>query len=275
VTTGTDDARRLAERAEDSGVVEKGARLGLIARAVVWALIGLLAASVALGGSSSQETDQVGALRAIADQPGGTVLLLALTVGFLALGLYRLLTAAVGFRGEDGAKRTGHRLKALGETVLYLAAAVSCVRMVFSGGGGGGEKETTSLTATVMGWPAGRLVVGLVGLAMVVVAVVLVVRAWRSEHHMKRLSGVPPRLHTVVSRLGVAGYAGRSLVVALVGIFLANAARTFDPQDAKGLDAALETVAQQRFGTALLLLAAAGMVCYGLWSLVEARWRDV
>lgn len=277
MTTSTDDARRLAERAEQHDVVEKGARLGLVARAVVWGLIGLLAASVALGASSSQETDQTGALRAIADKPGGKVLLVVLAVGFLALAAYRLLTAAVGHRDEDGKERALHRLKALGEAVLYLALAVSCGRMLASGGGGGGgssEQQTTSLTATVMGWPAGRWLVGGIGVAMVVVALSLFVRAWQAEHHMEKLSGVPPRLHRSVSRLGVAGYAGRSLMVGLVGGFLVNAARTFDPQEAKGLDAALEAVARQPFGSALLLVAAAGLVCYGLWSLVEARWRD-
>jgi hypothetical protein len=122
--------------------------------------------------------------------------------------------------------------------------------------------------------PGGRTAIGLGGAVAVVVAVVLFFRAC-GHHHLDRLEDVPARLERPVAWLGVAGLGGRSLAVALVGGFLVNAAVRFDPEEAKGLDAALDELAQQPFGTGLLLLAAAALLCYGLWSLVEAVWRDV
>lgn len=267
-------ARNLAERAHDHDGVEGGARAGLAARGVVWALIGLLAARVALGGGSGQDTDQSGALRAVADTPFGAIALVLLALGFLAYAGYRVLAAAVGHRDRSGLERTLYRLRSAGEVVLYLAAAGSAVRMLFSRGGSS-EQETRSATAAVLGLPGGRWLVGAVGVVMVVVAVALAVRAVAEKHHTERLRGVPRPLHGPVTWLGMAGYVGRSVAVGLVGAFLVDAARAFDPNQAKGLDAALDSVARQPFGSVLMLAAAVGLVCYGLWSFVEARWRDV
>jgi hypothetical protein len=268
-----DRVKRFAERAEDHHLVERFARAGLGSRGVVWLFIGALAASVAMGGGSSQQSDQSGALRALADTPGGFVLLLALALGFVCYSGYRFLCAAVGHRHDQTRKRVLHRLKSGGEGVIYAAAAVSSLRTAF-GDSPDSEEDTRSTTATVMELPGGRTVVGLVGAVAVVVAVVLFVRAL-THHHAERLENVPARLERPVVWLGVAGLGGRSLAISLVGGFLVNAALQFDPDEAKGLDAALDELARQPFGMWLLLLAAASLLCYGLWSLVEMLWRDV
>ena len=268
----TTDVGRAARQAEQHPVVERFARAGLGSRAALWLLIGVLAASVALGGGS-QEADQGGALRAISSTPGGTVLLLLVAAGFACYSAYRFLCAAVGHRDEDGTKRVLRRLKSLGEGVVYGAAAVMSLRTAL-GVSPDSEQDTKSATATVMGWTGGRTLVGLLGAVAVVVAVVLFVRALQ-HHHADRLDGAPPHWRRHLIRLGVAGLGGRSLAVALVGWFLVDAALTYDADRAKGLDAALDAVAQQPFGQLLLLLSALSFMAYGLWSLAEMRWRDV
>jgi hypothetical protein len=268
----TDDVKQFAERAEDHHLVERFARAGLGSRGVVWVLIGILALSVAVGGSSG-DSDQGGALRAVSETPGGAVLLVLMAAGFLCYSAYRFLCAAVGHRHQETRKRWLHRAKSAGEGAIYTAAAFSTLRTVL-GDSPDSEEETRSMTATVMELPAGRTVVGVAGAVAVVVAVALFVRAL-GHHHTERLENVPDRCRRPVAWLGVAGLGGRSLAIGLVGGFLANAALRFDPDEAKGLDAALNEVAQQPFGTALLLVAAASLVCYGLWSFVEMLWRDV
>ncbi|MGZ6826078.1 MAG: DUF1206 domain-containing protein, partial [Mycobacteriales bacterium] len=79
----------------------------------------------------------------------------------------------------------------------------------------------------------------------------------------------------LAGKLGLVGLLGRGLVFCLIGGFLVDAAVTFDPDKAKGLDASLKTLAQQPFGTVLLLAAALGLLAFGLWSFVEARYRRV
>ena len=48
-------------------------------------------------------------------------------------------------------------------------------------------------------------------------------------------------------------------------------ALTYDPEKAGGLDAALDTVRQQPFGTVLLVVMALGIACFGAFCFVWAR----
>ena len=74
-------------------------------------------------------------------------------------------------------------------------------------------------------------------------------------------------------RLGQVGYVARGLVIALVGGFIVKAAIDHQPGKAQGLDVALQSVADAPFGKFLLLVAAAGLVCFGVYSFAEARYR--
>lgn len=268
------DVRDAAERAEEHPVVERLARAGLAARTVVWTLVGLLALRLAFGGS--EQADQSGALRELAERPLGTVLLAGMSLGFLTYSAYRFLCGAVGHRSQpSGVKRWLHRVKSAGEGAVYVGAAISCARVVL-GDRPDSEEQTASVTATVMGLPGGRTLVGLAGATAVVVAVVLLVRACRHDHEERlETERMPRRLVRPALWLGTAGLGGRSVAIALVGGFLVNAALRFDPDEAKGLDATLQTLREQPFGPYLLLLAALGLLSYGLWSLVETLYRDV
>lgn len=273
MTAGT-QVRGAAEQAEGSALVDKGARLGLAARTLVWTTIALLALAVAAGNSA--KPDQSGALATLGNNPLGTVLLVATAVGFAAYGLYRVLTATVGHRDQPpGRARWLRRAQSAAEAVLYLAAAVTTARFVL-GRGADSEKQTDATTARLMALPGGRWLVGLVGIVVVVVGAVMAYRAVR-ERHAADLdpARASRRLRRAAVAVGVVGLAGRGVVIALVGGFLVDAAARFDPQQAKGLDATLQTVAQQPFGRGLLLLAALALLAFGVWSLAETLWRDV
>jgi hypothetical protein len=51
------------------------------------------------------------------------------------------------------------------------------------------------------------------------------------------------------------------------------AAVTFDPDKARGMDAALRQVAAQPYGPWLLSLMALGLMCFGVYSFAESRYR--
>ena len=77
------------------------------------------------------------------------------------------------------------------------------------------------------------------------------------------------------TRVGVVGLLARMVVLGLIGAFLVKAAVEYDPKEAIGLDGALQKLIHQSYGPWLLGLTAAGLVAYGLFCLVEARYRDV
>jgi hypothetical protein len=82
-------ARGKAEQAGDSASLELLARVGLIAYGVVHLLIGWLALHIAWGTSASKSADVSGALRTLADQPFGKILLWLVAVGLVALALWQ------------------------------------------------------------------------------------------------------------------------------------------------------------------------------------------
>ncbi len=122
----------------------------------------------------------------------------------------------------------------------------------------------------------GRWLVGIVGLIVVIVGAVLVMQGLRREFLTKlQMAQTRPRTRRIVELLGVIGTVARGLVFALAGVLVIDAAVTFKPAKAGGIDKALLTLRDQPFGKFLLILAALGLIIFGVYGLCEARWRKV
>lgn len=263
-------ARRVAR----SRWTERLGRFGLAAKGILYVLIGLLAIQVAAGEGGSPE-DQKGALRTVADEPFGMVLLTLLALGLSGYALWRLSEVVTGPRGKDGAEDYAARVASLARALAYGALAVFAWTIVTGDGGGGSaggsEKQQT---ATVLDWPGGVALVIAVGLVVLGIAAHQAYKAvsmsFLDDLELGRLSEGARR---VVSYLGVAGHAARGIVFALMGVFLVKAAVEYDPSEAVGLDGALRELAGQSYGAFLLGLVAAGLLLFGLYCLVEARYR--
>jgi hypothetical protein len=265
----TAQVKSSARDLEDSDAVHGLARLGLGARSVVWLVIGLLLLSVALGGS--EQTDQGGAMRAVAEQPFGTALLWVLAVGFFGHGLWRLLTAAVGHRTESDAKKWGQRGLSLVKGLIQVSLGIATVRFLLDGSS---SDQTQSRTAQLMAAPFGRVLVGVLGLVVIGVGVAMAVKGVKHDHADDLMtSRMPSGLRRPAVKIGVVGLIGRGAVFALIGLFLVRAAVRFDPSQAKGLDAVLQTVAAQPYGKVLLGLAVVGILAYAVWSAVETLYK--
>lgn len=269
VDDAVDSAHDAARTAHDSRAVEVLARLGLAARGLVWLVLSALAFSLVLG--QSAQADQEGALRALAAAPFGRPLLAVLAAGFAGYAAWLLLEAAVGYRGDES--RTLHRIRAGIKALVYLALSVSTVSFLARGAGSG---TAESRTAEVMSHPGGRTAVGLVGLVLLGVGIYLAVKGIRRKHadcleHYR----VPGLLRRPAILCGAVGYVGRGVTLGLVGAFLVRAAVLFQPDQAKGLDAVLQTVVQQPYGRVLLGLTVIGMLAYALWSFVESAFREI
>ena len=269
VDTAVDTAQEAARTAHDSRAVEVLARLGLASRGLVWAVLSVLAFSLVLG--KAAQADQEGALRALAAQPFGRPLLVVLTAGFAGYAAWLLLEAAVGYRADDA--RLLHRARSGVKALVYLALSVSTGMFLARGAGSG---STASRTAEVMSHPGGRTAVGVVGAVLVGVGIYLAVKGIRRQHadcleHYR----VPRLLRRPAITCGAVGYVGRGVTLGLVGAFLVRAAVRVDPDEAKGLDAVLQTVVQQPYGRVLLGLTVLGMLAYALWSFFEAAFREI
>ncbi|HZR14218.1 MAG TPA: DUF1206 domain-containing protein [Acidimicrobiia bacterium] len=265
-----------AQRAADSPRVQRAARWGLATRGVLYLVVGVLVVELAFG--RRVEPNSQGALRAVAHQPLGTALLALVAVGLAAHACWQGLLAVAGPDGAGDARRAAvARVANVGRALLYAALAVIAVQLVAGANPtASSTREQEDWTGHVLRWPGGRALVVIVGLAVVVGGVVVTWRGFdgrfRRDLHLDEMS-IPMR--RVVSALAKAGIAARGVVAALVGVFVVEAAVRFDPADSSGIDGALARLRNARYGPVLLVIVAAGLAAYGLYTFALARYGDV
>ena len=266
------EVEQTARRAADSDAMAWAARLGLSARATIYLLMGILAVAVALGRSSS-ETDQRGALTEVARYSGGKVLLVVIALGFAGYALWRYSEAALGVAGDgDGA---GPRLKSLVRALVYTSLAFSAVAVLTASGGAQSQgQQQQGLTESVMRHTGGRFLVGAVGLAVLGAGAVMVYEgATQAFEKYLAMSQMSSSVRLAVRRLGTIGTIARGIVIGLSGVLVVQAAVSFRPDKARGLDGALGTLAAQPHGKVLLVAAGLGLAVFGVYGFAEARWR--
>ena len=271
LTPGSATAKGAARQAANGDAINKAARIGFVAKGLVYALIGLLAVQVALG--ESEKTDQKGALQAVAEKPGGSIVLWLMVLGFVGYALWRFSEAAWGRRDEtDEKKRTAKRIGSALNGLVYLGFAVLAFKTVTASSSGG--NTGSDVTATVLKWPGGQTIVFVGGLVIIAIAGALTFRGLKTDFEKHLDTGrMSPTTFKAVRRLGQVGYIARGVVFGLIGIFVCKAAMDYEPDKASGFDIALRSIAGAPFGQFLLMVAALGLVCFGAYCVAEARYR--
>jgi hypothetical protein len=194
------------------------------------------------------------------------------------LAAYALWRFAQGFldRGDEGedigglAKRAGY----VARGALYGGLSLSALSVVAGRGEGGGNEDRA--TAGVLDAPGGRYLVIAAGIGIAGAGAWNLYRALAAKFREQlRTCAASDAPETLATALGVAGHLARGIVFGIAAWFLIRAALEYDPKQAVGLDGALAKLAQQPYGPWLLGAVAAGLGCYGLYSLFEARYRRV
>ncbi|HEV2662607.1 MAG TPA: DUF1206 domain-containing protein [Ktedonobacteraceae bacterium] len=271
-------AGRSARGAATSKWVTMLARLGYAMKGVVYLVIGILAVELAAG-KGGQTTDQRGAIHIIYDEPFGRFLLIVVAVGLICFALWCFIQALFDTEGKGNkAKGILARVGYAAIGVSYGLLAIGTVQLL-AGTGNGGKSTTASAqnwTGIVLKYGIGVALIVLVGLGVIGLAGYLFYRAYSANFQRKlALQSVNARIKKGLIFLGRLGYAALGVVFCIVGIFLVIAALQHDPRDAKGLDTALQVLLHQPFGPILLGIVALGLVAYGAYSFVEARYRRI
>jgi Domain of Unknown Function (DUF1206) len=265
-------ARGKAEQAGDSASLEVLARVGLIAYGVVHLLIGWLALHIAWGTSTSTSADFSGALRTLADQPFGKILLWLVAVGLVALALWQASEAIWGYRNREGAKRVRKQVTSGAKAAIYAALGVSAASVALGLGSLSSQSQQT--TSGVLAWPAGQVIVVVTGLIIIGVGVAGMVKGvTKSFSEEIDTSSMSPVARKGVARLGQVGYIAKGVALGVVGGLLSYAALTFERLKAQGLDGALHTILAQPFGRFLLTAVALGFMAFGLFAMLQSRYR--
>jgi hypothetical protein len=273
-------SRSTKEKKAEAGaetVVDRLARLGLASRGLVYLLIAWTALRIALAnGSGGGEADRKGAMATFAHNIPGKVVLVVMALGFAGYSIWRLTEVIWGHRDDDGAARWVKRGASLCRAILYGAFAWSAMRAAVQGQSGQGSNSTSKqTTAGLLSHSGGRWAVVILGVGFVVAGIALTARGVLRKFERKlRTQDMGKRIEPIVAALGVGGQTARGVVFGIVGGFFIDAAVSYDPGKAQGLDGALRSLARAPFGLALLVVVTVGLAAFGAYSLAEARYRE-
>lgn len=251
------------------------ARFGYAAKGVVYVIIGVLASLGVMRGGR-QTTDSRGALTELLHQPFGYAVLGVVAVGLAGYALWRLIQALKdtenkGSEWKGLAVRFGYGCIA----AVYAGLSYSAVQLMLGHGAGKGSDETSKeWTARFMALPFGRWLVGLAGLGVIGFGVWQCYKGLSARFRKKlktaEMADLTDRLAT---RAGQVGLTARGIVFGIVGVFLIQAALHARANEARGLGGALLALDEQPSGPWILGAVALGLVTYGLYMFVEARYR--
>ena len=254
--------------------VEPLARAGYTAKGVVYSIIGVLAVQTAIG-AGGQTSGSEGAIRTLADEPYGRIMLGLMAFGLLGYVVWRFAQALFDAEdnGTDG-KAIVKRLFYGVSGLAYASLAFLAGRLAFGMGSSSSGGSKQAWTAELLSQPFGQWLVGSVGVIIIALAVRHFYKAYTADfmnsYNIHEMSHKKRRL---AKRVGQWGLSARGVVFSLIGIFFLQAAWQSDPSEAKGLDAALETLAGQPYGPWLLGIVAAGLVAYGVYCFSKAKYR--
>ena len=266
--------RRL-RRFGDSESVERLGRIGLVTKGLSFGIVGALALLLAFGVGGAA-TDRPGAFRLLSQQPYGFALLVAIAFGFGAYATWRFAQALLdrddqGDDLEGWAKRSG----AFAKGVFY--AVLSLLAVSFITGPRGESADEPERTAQVFDLPLGRWLVGCVGTALIGYGLWNGYRSisGKFKKHMDKGEMREENVNGLVNVVGFLGHVARMVLFSMIGIFLIRAAYEYDAREAIGLDEALGKLAHQPLGPVWLGAAAVGLFAYGVFSVAQARYREI
>ena len=266
------EARRKGDEAVDSPWIGWLARAGLVARGVVYLIIGVLALKLALG-DGGKTTNQQGALKTIADGSFGKLLLILMAIGLAGYALWRLLRAAVG-HGAEQRDSASDRVAALASGIGYSILCVTAIKILADARTGSGTPKEA--TGGVLGWSGGTVLVAIAGGVLIAVALYQAYKGLAKKFLDDAKTGeMSEGVRKAYTALGVFGLVARAVVFALIGYGMIKAAIDYDPNKAVGLDGALRKLADASYGPVLLGLVAVGLVGFAAYSIMDARYRKV
>ena len=251
-------------------------RVGLVGQGVVATIIGLLAIRISIGEKDEAATSE-GAVAWLAHQPFGKFLLVALTVALFALALWRFLCAAAGDPAEGSEPKDRLKYAVLG--VIYLSLAITTLGVTIANWTGSddtevneesGDEGSQTAASTLFEAPAGRWLVGILGVAVIGYAGYSFYKQVVRRKFTERLEAADG---SWIVRLGLVGYSAQSLVYAIVGYFFIQAAVAFKSTTAKGPSGALIELADTTWGIGALWIIAIGLFAYGIFCTAEAKYR--
>jgi hypothetical protein len=269
--------KRDATEATASTWVERLARAGFVAKALLYGTIGMLAASAALGVGSARNggaTDTRGAMATVLAAPLGKILLAAIGVALIGYAAWRVVEGIVDpDRRGNGVKGLALRASFVARGVAHAALAVTAFRFAAAGASADQGGDTSrAATKAALDMRGGEWIVWLAALSLAGYGAYQLYRAVAAKLSKQldthEMSGEAGQWLVGVSRFGIAA---RGVVFVALGWLFVRAATQHDPSEAGGIGEALQTL--RDLGRWPFAAIAIGLIAYGGYQGLNARYR--
>lgn len=267
--TALGEAADAAEAVSNTKALDVVARSGFAVMALLHIVIGAIAIALALG--QPGQAEPTGAIEQLAANPWGPAVMWAGLAGCAGLALWQLSEATLRARHLPAGQRLGKLISS-----GFLAVAYGSVGLTFAGfavglRGDSGDSTRDFSTALVRS-PLGVPALIALGLTVIGVGIYFIVKGVRKQFKEELHHFEGTRRGRMISALGVAGHVAKGIALFLVGLLFVVAAATNRPGQSTGLDGSLKALRDHPAGPYLLTAIAAGLISYGLFALVRAKF---
>lgn len=255
--------------------IERFARVGFSAKAVLYTIVGVLALRAALG-NGGRTTGSRGALTTFLGNEWGAIALIVIALGLFGYAAWRITEALLDPEQKgNGPKGLALRVSYAARGLFHAAIGVQAVRMAV-GAGESGDRSAEALAARALEAPMGKWLVVGAGLFIAGYGLYQLYRAWKAKlSRQLDLSRLSREAGAWLIKVCRAGIAARGIVFAVIGGYLVRAGLDRNPSKAADTGEALSAIGHQPFGAWLLALVAVGLIAYGAYEVVQARYRVI
>lgn len=248
------------------------AQAGLIAKGIVYTVLGLMAfmAAFQIGNQSAENTGKEDVFSTIEKQTGGQIMLAVLGLGLLCYSLWRMIQAFrdTEDKGND-AKGIAKRSRYFFSGLVYTALAFYAFKMLFAGASGGNNKQGS--VQKVLNQPFGEWLLGIIAIIIFSIGVYQCIYGLSGKYR-KHLDKAANSDNKILLRIaGKIGYVARGIVWLIIAWMFGKAALHSNSSEAGDTSKAFSFLADATYGTYLVAATGLGLICYGLFNFIRAR----
>lgn len=266
---------RMISTAKVSSHIKPIASAGLIAKGIVYCLLGILAfmAAFRLNGQSIDNTDKEGVLSTIKEQTGGQIMLASIALGLLCYSLWRGFQCFGDTEGKgNDAKGIAARSRYFLSGLIYASFAGYAIKMLFSSAKRGGNNNR-GMVQDLLNNPYGQWMLAIVAAIIIGVGIYQIYYSLSEKYrkHLKTSGFASPNKVMLIA--GKIGYFARGIVWLIIGWMFTKAAFHSNSAEAGDTSNAFGFLASKSYGSYLLAAVGSGLICYGFFNLIRARYE--
>ncbi len=249
---------------------ERFASFGIATKGVVYFIIGILTAMTAFG-YGGKKSDSTTVLDFLFSQSYGKFILIVLAIGLLGYVFWRWYQAIANPNDiDDNAKGVIKRVAYFISGILYGSLAYTAVKMVV----GNDSQSGSSFFSKLFNSDYATVSTVVIGLVFIGKGIYEFYQGYSGKFKDEvEAAGLDHKAQDYVMKAGKIGYTSRGLVAGILGFLFVKAGLANNAQQLSKTDAF--SFIQDEFGSIVMGIVALGLVGYGIFMIVKAKYSSL